>query len=531
VVTNFVAIERDITVRKSNELALLASENRFRQVVETIQEAFWIRDAEHGRVIYISPAYEKIWGFTCQSLYDSPTAWLEAVHPEDRERVQTEAAQQARGGYDETYRIIRPDGSLRWIHDKAFPVRDETGVVTRIVGVAEDITANQELEAQLRQAQKMEAIGTLAGGIAHDFNNILAAVNGYAELAKANSKGQPELLEDLEAVLEATCRATDLVRQIMAFSRRQNTQHGPVRLQTIVKEALRLLRATIPTTVEIKSVLKTNAPPILADATQIHQVVMNLCMNAWHAMKNRPGQLEIRVDQRVLDDEFVRVHPELKAGPHLQMSITDTGCGMNRETASRIFEPFFTTKGPNEGSGLGLAVVHGIVRSHHGAIIVRSEPNVGTTFDLYFPEYLGTEVSPLERPLGQAPQGRSEHVLFVDDDESLARLGAKVLKKFGYVVSAFSSSKEALAALRATPDDFDLVVSDLAMPEMSGLDLAREIRRLRPNLPIILTSGFVDQAVQEIIQTIGIQQVLPKPVRVETLIRTVHQVLAVESKA
>ena len=281
-------IGQDVTERSRAEAALRESEVQFRQVVENIRGVFWMVDTEHNRLLYVSPNYEAVWGRTCASLHANPGNWLESIHPEDRERVrQATITKQTRGDYDETYRITRPDGAVRWIRDRAFPIRDQAGAVHRVVGTAEDITEYRTLEEQFRQAQKMEAIGTLAGGVAHDFNNMLAAINGYAELAQMSLKDNPDVREHLGAVLQAASRATDLVRQILAFSRQHQPQRRPIQLRPVVAESLKLLRATIPSTIEFDTTLATDAPTVLADATQIHQVLMNLGTNAWHAMNDR----------------------------------------------------------------------------------------------------------------------------------------------------------------------------------------------------------------------------------------------------
>ena len=522
-----IGTSQDVTERKQAEAALRESEERFRQIAENIHEVFWLIDPANQAILYLSPAFEKIYGLSRESAYRDPAVRLAPIHQDDRRwATQALAAQLASGQYDETYRIVRPDATVRWVRDRAYPILGPTGALSRIVGTTEDITEQQQLEAQFRQAQKMEAVGTLAGGIAHDFNNILAAVKGYAQLAKADAADRPDLQEHLDAVLQGTHRAADLVRQIITFSRQHDTQHSPVRLQTVAAEALTLLRATIPTTVEIKTVVESGAPAILADPTQIHQVVMNLCTNAWHAMKSHPGRLELRVEALTIDREFAQTHPELRPGPHVRLTVADTGCGMDQATLGRIFEPFFTTKAPGEGSGLGLAVVHGIMRSHHGAIIVHSEPMQGTTFHLYFPEFIGAVAAEIVAPTERAPAGHGERVLLVDDEVSLLHMGTIILERAGYTVQTFSSGALALAELRLKPAAFDLVVSDLAMPGLSGIELAAELRLLRPDLPIILTSGYIDGTTKETIKSLSLQRVLLKPYTVESLSLAVHQVLS-----
>jgi PAS domain S-box-containing protein len=518
-----------LSVLEDEKLAagnLSESEGRFRQVVENIREVFWMTDPTKNTMLYVSPVYEKIWGRTCASLLANPRAWLDAIHPDDRARVNDAATlKQVRGDYDETYRITRPDGSARWIRDRAFPIRDATGQVARIVGTAEDITERRALEDQFRQAQKMEAIGTLAGGIAHDFNNILGAIIGYTELAKLRLKDNPAAGGHLDAVLQGAQRAADLVRQILAFSRQQEQQLGVVQLRHLVAEPLKLLRATIPATIEFDVSFANNLPAVLADATQIHQVVMNLCTNAGHAMKDRPGRLGVRLENITADALLVEANPGLKLGPYVRLTVSDTGHGMDRATLARIFEPFFTTKGPGEGTGLGLSVVHGIMQSHHGIITVSSKPNEGTTFHLYFPPASG-EAGPAVRPTTEIPVGRGERILFVDDEKPLALLGQKMLEELGYACVSKSNAADALAAIRADPGAFDLVITDLTMPSMTGVELAQQLRVICPRLPVILTTGHNAGLTLARLREYGIQELVLKPLSLQSLGATVHRVVA-----
>ena len=519
-----VATVRDITARREAERSLQESAERFRQFAENIHEVFWMTDPSKQTMLYISPAYEAIWGRSCASLYASPGSWLEAIHPEDRVRVQEAAStRQAAGGYDEVYRILRPDGTVRWIHDRAFPIRDTDGSVYRLVGTAEDITERRRLEEQFRQSQKMEAIGTLAGGIAHDFNNILAAIIGYTELAAMRVEGPP-VAGYLTAVLQGAARAADLVRQILAFSRQQEQLRRPVDLRLVVSEPLKLLRATLPATIEFDLALDRDLPPVLGDATQIHQVVMNLCTNAWHAMRDRPGRLSVRLTACQVDAHAARTHPDLRPGLYLRLTISDTGTGMDRATQERIFEPFFTTKKQGEGTGLGLSVVLGIMQSHEGAITVYSQPGEGTIFHLYFPvqEEMLLEPEPGKAP---APRGRGQRILLVDDEPALAALGEAMLRQLGYAAESSTDVRASLAQLSAAPSSFDLVITDLAMPGMTGVDFARELLRLRPGLPIILTTGYSATLTDEKVRELGIRELLLKPPTLLTLGEALHRVL------
>lgn len=675
------------------ETALRSSEERFRQIAENIQEVFWMTDAARSEMLYVSPAFETIWGRTRDSLQTSAQAWVDSIHADDRQRVQLSAtANQALGKYDETYRVVRPDGTERWVRDRAFPIKNEQGVVHRIVGVTEDITqrkavelrvelqhtvtrvlaegaslpqtarnlleaicramdwevggfwmvdrpskslrcveiwdsapakfgtfvnasrvalfpsgaglpgkvwasgipvwipevgqdssfkrseaANevglrggvgfpiklrgevlgvvdffstksrapdpevlalfdglgaqlgqfierQQLADQFRQAQKMEAIGTLAGGIAHDFNNVLAAINGYTELAKWEMEENPVAAGYLASVLQGTKRAGDLVRQILAFSRRQELERKPLQLRVAIEDALKLLRSTIPTTIEFEVSLASDLPHVLADSTQVHQIVMNLCTNAAHAMRDRAGRLTINLETVEVEPELVDRLPNLRVGRYVRLSVTDTGHGMDEATQSRIFEPFFTTKGPGEGTGLGLAVVYGIMQSHEGAISVYSRLGEGTTFHLYFPAYVGAK-SEIAHEISAIPRGQGQRVLYVDDEELIAVMGQKILERLGYVVEARTSAAAALAAIRLEPNAYALVFTDQTMPGMTGIALAAKIRALRPDLPIILTTGYSASLTNESVQRMGIRKLLLKPLTVEALASAAHAAL------
>jgi PAS domain S-box-containing protein len=519
-----VVAHENITERKLAEDSLRESEEKFRQIAETINEVFWITDATMHQMIYVSPAYERIWGRTCQSLYEAPRSWLEAIHAKDRERVMGAARTSvAKGEYDETYRIQRPDGSVRWIHDHAVPLRNAAGEIQRFIGIAGDCTENRKLEDAFRQAQKMESIGLLAGGIAHDFNNILAGIAGNLYLAKMDAVEQPAILDSLENIAAASQRAADLVKQILTFSRQVKPEREPVKLNHVVLEALKLLRASVPSTIRIQTEL-AEVPTVLANATAIHQVLMNLGTNAWHALRNQTGLLKIEMKALDVDEDFAKTRPDLHAGNYVQLSVSDSGCGMDSATLGHIFEPFFTTKAVGEGTGLGLAVVHGIMKAHDGGIFVYSEPGVGTTFRLFFP-VIEIEGEPGKLEAASIPHGCGEHILFVDDEAMLASVGKKILERLGYVVTAHTNPLEAIAAVRDRAEPFDLVITDFTMPGMDGARLGAQLLQMQPHLRIIITSGYSGVMTAAKVSELGFRELLGKPSTAQTLGETVHRVL------
>ena len=395
--------------------------------------------------------------------------------------------------------------------------------ITGYVVVVRDLTERLHLEAQLRQVQKLQAIGTLAGGIAHDFNNILTAILGYTELARHSVPPTTRAGHHLEQVLIAGRRAKDLVQQILTFSRQGEQEDQPVPLARLVTEALTLLRAALPSTIAIQCELHEETGTVLADPTQLHQVLMNLCTNAAHAMQDVGGVLTVGLEAcDIIAPEAI--HPELAPGAYLRLMVRDTGQGMPPEIMERIFEPFFTTKGMGEGAGMGLAVVHGIVTKCGGVIAVESALGRGTTFRVYLPRSAQPVVA-VAGPEEAMPRG-TERILFVDDEAALAQLGHLLLTDLGYDVVTCTSSVEALAAFRAQPDRFDLVITDQTMPHMTGDVLVCALRQMRPDLPIILCTGFSQGVLAGQAAALGIDAVCLKPLVTRDLAHTIRQVFA-----
>ncbi|MBP8297274.1 MAG: response regulator, partial [Burkholderiales bacterium] len=404
-------------------------------------------------------------------------------------------------------------------------VRDAHGKITGIEGAFQDITeqktaeqSHASLEAQLRESQKMEAIGTLAGGIAHDFNNILQIILGNAELARMDAGANWQALVSLEEIQKAGHRARDLVQQILSFSRRQPTWRRVMSLPAVVEESTRLLRAALPAGLRIECRCAADTPSIVADPTQVEQVLLNLGTNAAHAMEGKSGTIEIAVDGVTLDGSAAGPSPKLRPGRYARVVVTDSGHGMDAATRRRIFEPFFTTKPAGKGTGLGLSVAHGIMRTHDGAIDVHSEPGKGSRFELYFPHVQdGAADSSTPGTVGLASAGRGQHILYLDDDEAQVFLIKRMLERWGYRVSAYLEQREALDALLGGDQHFDLMVTDFNMPGISGLDVARAIRDARPGLPVVMVSGYITDELRAQALAAGVRELIAKPHEVEEL--------------
>ena len=434
------------------------------------------------------------------------------------------------------FEVIGLKGTRRWLETHAAPMRDATGRIDTLLGITRDITERKRgekerasLEAQLRESQKMEAIGTLAGGIAHDFNNIIGTILGNVELARDDAGAKPGLQQSLAEIRKAGMRARDLVQQILSFSRRQPTALKLIEPGTVAAEVVQLLRSTLPARVEVEAKVAPDTGNILADTTQIEQVLLNLCVNAEQAMAGRPGRIDIDVRTVVLDAVASRTaSDQLAPGSYVVISVSDTGDGMDPATRERIFEPFFTTKPVGEGTGLGLAVAHGIVRAHQGAIAVASEPGKGSRFDVYLPTAEGMIAAPAPAPAAPVPRataGQGRHVLYIDDDESLVLLVTRLLQRRGYRVSGHVDPAAALAELKTDPAHFDLVVTDYNMPRISGLDVAREVREVRPDLPVVIASGFITDELQVQASVAGVRSVIFKANTAEEFCNVVQHLL------
>ena len=418
---------------------------------------------------------------------------------------------------------LAADGGTVYAELTLIPFFAPEGGTPHVLAVARDITARKraeaarrEFEARLAQSRKMEALGQLAGGVAHDFNNILAGILGFADVIRKSTPDAAAANFSSEIVQAAT-RARDLIRQILMFSRRQPAERRPVRLTEVAREVLRLVRGTVPVAVRIQSRLADDAPYILGDPTQLHQVVMNLCTNAVQAMGESGGSLEVAVEAVDASAEFARRHPPLREGKCVCLPVIDTGPGMPQAVLDRLFEPFFTTKAPGVGTGLGLSVVHGVVQNHEGAIVVETRPGDGTTFAVFLPAVTAPGRSGKESVMDKPVPAPGRRILFVDDEASIARLAQVMLRSLGHSATTFGKPADGLAALRADPRAFDLVITDLTMPGMTGVDLARGIREVRSDIPIILSSGYADEVPEETLKSLGIVQVLPKPFQMQAL--------------
>jgi PAS domain S-box-containing protein len=683
-----VAVYTDETKHKVAEVALMESEERFRQLAENIQEVFWVVSPDWKEVHYISPAYEKVWGLSCESLYNNPLSWADSIIKGDRDAVLSYLAEKADGDIDEIifpdYRIIHSDWSIRWISARGYPVYNEEGKLYRIVGIAEDVTdkkqsekafnailegtswvtgqeffdkivrelsiwldcnvaiigkvtkgstiesisiiidgklskaysyplkntpcmeaikngyfydpvglkehfpeavqfhdlgitgfvgirllnkegepigvlsamskdrlilpkraedvmkilaartsaeiermnseeKKKQVETLLQQAQKMEAIGTLAGGIAHDFNNILQSIMLNTELAQLENSGNNVVQHRMDEVLKASKRATDLVKQILTFSRQSEIELRPLKISLVIKEALKMLRSSLPSTIEMTTSISTEEDLALADPTQIHQVVMNLCTNAAHAMREKGGTLSVNLEPVLIKPESAALYPELVPGPYVSLTVSDTGHGIDKNIIGRIFDPFFTTKERGEGTGLGLAVVYGIIKELKGAIRVVSEKGMGATFTILLPRIQRpVKTEAVEAPA--IPRG-TESMLLVDDEEGLLVAQKKIFERLGYRVETHSSSLGALEAFRSDPKRFDIIITDQTMPKMTGAQMAKEFMAIRPDIPIILCTGFSDVISEEEAKAIGIKEFIMKPIVISDIACKVRNIL------
>lgn len=384
----------------------------------------------------------------------------------------------------------------------------------------------KKMEAQFFQAQKMEAIGVLASGIAHDFNNILYAMMGYAQMAEKNAPA--EIVEYLNEILTAGSRAKDLIGQILTFSRHTDEEKTPVSLEDLIKETLRMIRASLPANVEIKSNISPKAGAVMASFSQMHQVLVNLCTNAGYAMHDTGGVLTIDLKEVMISDSEATSDLELYPGPHVMLSVTDTGCGIDKDSITKIFDPFFTTKPKGEGTGMGLAVVHGIIKSHGGKVTIASEPGKGSAFHIFLPKLESKVDESKEKMTKQKMIGGDERILLVDDEAVLVKMQEKILTSLGYKITSHTQPVLALELFRSDPNAFDLVISDMSMPRMSGVNLAEEIHMIKPDIPVIILSGFIPDIEQEKTSAIGIRSFIQKPASIGQMAGSIREALAIK---
>lgn len=640
------------TALQENQELLRESQELLREITENIRAVFWLTDAGKNHVLYVSPAYEDIWGRTCESLYASPQSWLDAIHPEDRPRiVEALHAAQRLGVYDQEYRVLKPDGSIRWIRDKAFPVKAPSGIVYRIAGIAEDITERKQaeqslresehryqsvvnevrdvifqadadglwtflspawtditgftlaesigansltfvypedrqqhqklfqpesshendsalhevrcltkdggvrwievharptlsangriigtlgtlrditqqksLEAQFRQAQKMEAIGQLAGGVAHDFNNLLTVITGYGEMLLQSLESASPQRKMIEEILKASDRAVGLTQRLLAFSRRQVLQPNVLALNAIVTNIGPMLRRLIGEDIDLVIVSDQYQNLIHADPGQLDQVIINLAINARDAMP-QGGRLTLEIGAVELDEDAARALALPRSGPHVTLRVHDTGCGMSPEVRDRIFDPFFTTKAMGKGTGLGLSIVHGIVTQSGGAIAVDSEVGRGSTFTIYLPK-IGTDAQVRDQtpPPATTPRG-SDTILLVEDEVLLRAMIVPLLEDSGYTVLAVGNPEEAMRVSEEQSVPIHLLVTDVVMPGMNGRVLAERLTAERPTIKVLYMSGYMEDTVIRH----GVEQrqtaFLQKPFTPDELLRKIRDIL------
>jgi PAS domain S-box-containing protein len=504
---------------KRAETVLRESEERFRQLAENISEFFWMTDPAKESFLYVSPAYERIWGRSCKSLLEEPGSFFDAIHPDDRPRVLNTLQAESGVPYEVEYRIVRPDRSIRWIRDRSFPVRDDAGQMIRIAGMAEDVTEKRQREMQLRQSQKMQAIGRLAGGVAHDFNNLLSVIFGHSALLAASFPSQERLRDSVAEINRAAERAAALTQQLLAFGRRQVVDPKVLDLGSVLAESRKALQQLLGEEVRLTMVLSPGVSRVNIDPGQINQVLMNLALNARDAMP-QGGELTVETSRIDFEADSATLHPERQPGPYVLLTFTDTGCGMTPEVQAHIFEPFFSTK--EDRTGLGLSVVDGIVKQNGGHITVVSRPGLDTTFSIYLPAAEESVDGSSQNTLSKPVPG-NETILLVEDEDAVREVTALLLESLGYQVLQVSSAEEALNLVQRNRAKIDLLLTDMIMPGMSGRELAEAFRIHDPGVKVLFQSGHTDDVMVRHSILKAEVAFLQKPFSLDSLARKIRE--------
>ncbi|HEX2585903.1 MAG TPA: PAS domain S-box protein [Steroidobacteraceae bacterium] len=519
---------RDITERKRTAERLQLSQHQLRSALEAGAMGVMRIYSQSRQVEFDDKALE-----LCDLAPPSAQNWhslgalIEVIHPADRRRISREYLNAVAGRtmFRSECRVLHRDKTIHWLVFRGRVDQNDSGTQAVLTSIVVDITYRKRLDEQRLQSQKLESLGVLAGGIAHDFNNLLLAIAGNAKLALCDLPENTPVASSLQEITKASARATDLVRRILAFSRPHDHKREPVYISVVLDEVLALARAVLPAGIAITQYIHDNSLLVLADASQIHQAIINLLTNAADAVSMRGGEVTVTLDAVEADERLLQQEPELHTGRYARISIMDNGIGMDTLTMERIFDPFFTTKPTGQGTGLGLPIVHGIMKGHDGVITVQSKAGEGTRFDLYFP-LLQESLLPLAETATDTSNGvKQGHILYVDDEDALVFLLSRVLQRAGHKVSGFIAPDEALEAFRNQPNDFDLVVSDMSMPGMSGLELARKVLAIRPDVPFIITTGFVRSEDYQAAMDVGVRQLILKPNTVDELSVAIQRVL------
>jgi len=510
-----------LVIERTRELN--ESEQRFQQLANVMDEVFWMEDIVTRKVLYVSPAYEKIWQHSCAQLYANSNDWLESVHADDIERVKLAFQQENREIISVDFRIVRPDGSIRWIHDRGYLVKNLEGVACRIVGIAADITERKLMNDQILRHQRLESLGTLSGGVAHDLNNALAPIFMGLDMLRGKYAEDREIIDTMMASGQ---RGADMVRQLLAFARGVEGERVLIHPELLVKEMQKIIQGTFPKNIALRCIIPADAQTLIGDATQLHQVLLNLCVNARDAMPEG-GTLTLTLENVEVDATFASSIPEARPGAYVKFGVVDTGSGIPPTLMERVFDPFFTTKGPDRGTGLGLATVMGIVKSHGGFVQARSQPDRGSTFTVYLPATSGEQAAPTGmaavRPAEFPAHG--ETILLVEDDPGVREVTQGALEDMNFKVLVARDGAEALISVAEHRTEIRLVITDLHMPHMDGTSFIRLLRRMERKIPVIVTSGLIADKLTAELHSLGVEQTLLKPFTHGQLVRAIHTVL------